>query len=215
MGRVRDAGGKAYGAVIVSDFANLVDGETITIGDPDNGGKIFEWDDDAAVTDGNILVTIGASDAACITNLRDAINTELGAFLVAYVDPANTDVLRIEAADPGAAGNLAFETDMVDAGNYIAAVDDALAGGSNDGNRARASDTYVVTALDEDATNIMIPTPFAAPILGTLRVVTSADVPKYHSWKPSISGTRIKLLKNGATDLVEGDKVYWEVWSAE
>lgn len=215
MGRVRDAGNKSFGSVIISDFANLLDGETITIGDPLNGGKVFEWDDDAAVTAGHVAVTIGVSDTVCITNLRDAINAQMGALLVAYVDPVNTDVLRIEAYDAGALGNLAFEHDMSDAGNTIAAVADALAGGSNDGNRARASGVYTVTAIDVSATNVMIPTPFAAPILGALRVVTSADVPKYFTSKPTISGTRIKITDNGATLLAAGDKIYWEVWSSD
>jgi hypothetical protein len=216
MGRVRDAGNKAFGSVLISDFASLLDEEIITIGDPENGGKVFEWDDDAAVaTEGAVLVEIGANDAECIENLRDAINAEMASKLLAYVDPVNTDVLRIEAVNEGDLGNLDFTTDMADAGNVIAAVDDKLAGGSNDGNRSRASGVYVVTAVDVAATNLMIPTPFAAPSLGALRVVSSTDVPKYFTSKPTISGTRIKITDNGATPLAEGDKVYWEVFSAE
>jgi len=215
MGRVRDAGSKSYAAVQITDFANLLDEETITIGDPDNGGKVFEWDNDAAVTDGNIAVTIGGSDAVCITNLRDAINAQMPSQVVAYVDPVNTKTLRLEAANEGALGNLDITHTMLDAGNTVAAVADKFAGGDNDGNRARASGTYVVTAQDVTATNVMIPTPFAAPVLGALRVVSSADVPKYFTSKPTISGTRIKITDNGATVLAAGDKVYWEVWSAE
>jgi len=216
MGRVRDAGNKSYGAVRISDFANLLDEETITIGDPDNGGKVFEWDDDDALANADaVAVEIGANDAECITNLRDAINDNMGALLVAYVDPVDTKVLRIEGADAGALGNLAFETDMSDGGNVIAAVSDLLEGGSNDENRARAGDEYTVTAIDALAENIMIPTPFSAPVLGNLRVVSSSDVPKYYTWKPTISGSRIKISKNGATDLVEGDKITWEAFSGE
>jgi hypothetical protein len=216
MGRVRDAGNKSFGSVLISDFAALLDEEIITIGDPLNGGKVFEWDDDAAVAVvGAVAVEIGANDAECIENLRDAINAEMPSKLLAYVDPVNTDVLRIEAVNEGDLGNLDFTTDMGDAGNIIAATADKLAGGSNDGNRSRASDTYVVTAVDVAAGNIMIPTPFAAPTLGCIRVVTSADVPKYFTAKPTISAGRVKITEQGATALVAGDKIYWEVFSAE
>ena len=214
MGRVRDAGNKSYGAVRIADFANLLDGELITLGDPLEGGKVFEWDSNAAVGAGNILVTIGASDAACINNLRDAINAELDQYLLAYVDPVDTKTLRIEGVEPGGLGNLVFTTTMLDANNIIAAVSGALADGGADENRARASGVYIVTALDVLATSLMIPTPFAAPALGNLRVVSSADVPKYITSKPTISGTRIKITDNGATVLAAGDKVTWEVYSA-
>jgi len=210
MGRVRDAGNKSYGSVRIAAFASLIDGEIITIGDKD-----FEWDNNAAVTSGNILVTIGASDAISIANLRDAINTAYPSTLVAYVDPVDTKVLRIEGFDAGALGALAFTTDMAHASNIIAAVAGILAGSSNDENRARAGGVYTVTALDVLAANIMIPTPFSAPVLGSLRVVTSADVPKYFTAKPTISGTRIKIAEQGATALVAGDKITWEAWSAE
>ncbi len=209
MGRVRDAGNKSYGSVRIADFANLLDGEVITI-----GAKIFEWDDDATVSGSNIAVDIGVSDAECITNLRDQINAEYPSTLVAYVDPVDTKTLRIEAMEAGGLGNLVFTTTMLDANNIIAAVSGALADGGADENRARASGVYVVTALDVLATSLMIPTPFAAPALGNLRVVSSADVPKYITSKPTISGTRIKITDNGATVLAAGDKVTWEVYTA-
>lgn len=210
MGRVRDAGNKSYGSVRIADFANLLDGQIITIGE-----KIFEWDDDAAVDPGNILVEIGVDDAECITNLIDQINAEYPTTLLAYVDPVDPKTLRIEAKEPGGLGNLVFTTDMADGDNIIAAVGGELAAGAGDENRARASGTYVVTALDVLAENLMIPTPFSAPFLGNLRVVSSADVPKYITDKPTISSTRIKISKNGATNLATGDKVTWEVYSAE
>lgn len=215
MGRVRDAGNKSYGAVRIGDHANLLDGETITIGDPLNGGKVFEWDDDAAVTSGNILVDIGANAAAAIDNLKAAINAQLAGKVVAYDDPVETETLRLEAANEGALGNLAFETTMLDSDNIIAAVDDALAGGANDLNMARAPLTYTVTALDVLAENLMIPTPFLAPVLGAWRACSSTDVPKYITDIVKVVGTRIQISKNGATNLAEGDKVYLDVASIE
>jgi hypothetical protein len=215
MGRVRDSGNKSYGAVRIGTHGSLADGETITIGDLLNGGKRFEFRAAGPATGSNILVLKGADAAAAIVALRDAINAQFPGKLVAYVDPVSTAVLRIEGAEPGALGNLAFTTTMAHATNIIAAVAGALAAGDPDKNVARASGVYVVTALDVLATNLMIPTPFAAPVLGSLRVVTSADVPKYFTSKPTISGSRIKITDNGATPLAAGDKVYWEVWSGD
>jgi hypothetical protein len=215
MGRVRDAGNKSYGAVRIGDHANLLDEETITIGDPLNGGKVFEWDDDAAVTAGNILVDIGADAEEAIDNLKAAINAQMPSKVLAYDDPVETETLRIEAVDAGDLGNLAFEHTMLDAGNIIAAVDDKLAGGSNDGNRARAADAYIVTALDVLAEVLTIPTPFAAPVLGSFRVVDADGIHQYITDKVTISDTRIVVTKAGATNVAEGDVIHFEVWSAE
>jgi hypothetical protein len=216
MGRVRDAGNKSYGAVRIGSHGDLLDGETITIGDPLNGGKVFEWDDDAAVTDGNILVDIGANAEAAIDNLKAAINAQLGALVVAYDDPVEVETLRIEGANPGNLGNLAFETDMAHASNIIAASgDDTLSGGSNDANRARASLEYTVTALDVAAENVMIPTPFEAPVLGAVHVRDGDGVTQYISDEITVAGTRVQIAKAGATNLAEGDKVYVEVFSAD
>lgn len=215
MGRVRDAGNKSYGDVRIGSHGDLADEELITIGDPLVDGKVFEWDDDVAVTAGRVLVDIGANAAAAVVNLRDAINAQFPGRLVAYVDPVETETLHIEGADAGAIGNLAFSTTMAHASNIIAAVGGALAAGDNDGNRARAAGTKVVSALDVAAENIMIPTPFAAPILGAWRACTSTGVPKYITDIVKITGTRVQIQKNGATNLAATDKVYLEVWSAE
>lgn len=216
MGRLRDSGNKSFGAVRIGDHANLLDEETITIGDPENGGKTFEWDDDAAVTEGNVLVDIGADAEEAIDNLKAAINEHLAGKILAYDDPVETETLRLEGAEAGALGNLAFETDMADSGNIIAATSDLLTGGTNDENRARTGLTYIVTALDVAAENAMIPTPFASPVLGAWRVATvTTDVPKYITDIVKVVGTRVQISKNGATNLAAGDKVYVEVFSAD
>ena len=216
MGRVRDLGNKSTGAVQITDHANLLDGETITIGDPENGGFVFEFDDDAAVEAGAILVDTGADEDEAIENLVAAINANLGSILLAYVDPEDTMTCRIEGASEGALGNLAFETDFSDAGNTIAASgDDTLSGGSNDENRSRASGIYEVTALDVLAENVMIPTPFAAPVIGRVMVLDAAGVMQYITDEITISTTRLKITKAGGTNLAAGDLVHWEVWSGE
>jgi hypothetical protein len=217
MGHLADSGNKSYAAVRIGDNANLLDGEALTFTRTGTGAftKVLEWDDDAAGTAGAILVDIGADEAGSIENLRDAINDAptLKDYVVAYVDPVDTSLLRIEGKEPGSAGNLGIESTMLDAQNVIAEIDDAFAGGGADASRSRAADEYIVTALDVDAQNVMIPTPFQSPKLGRVMVLTSADVPKYVTDKIKINGTRLQVQKNGATNLAETDRIFWEVWS--
>lgn len=218
MGRVRDAGNKSFGAVRIGNFAGLVDGETITLARTGEGAfsKVFEWDDDASASPGNISVDPGADAEEAIENLQEAIEAQLGdSLLTCYVDPVDPATLRIEGKVEGDAGNLDFETDMTDPANIIAAVDDKLHGGSKDENRSRASLEYTVTALDVAAQNIMIPTPMQAPKLGAWRAASSTGVPKYITDIVKPNGTRIQIQKNGATNLALGDKVYLEIWSAD
>jgi hypothetical protein len=216
MGRVTDAGNKSYGAVRIGDWANLNDGEKITISRTGEGAleKVFEFDDDAAVADGSILVDLGADAEEAIENLKDAINAQLPSLLFAYVDPVDVNTCRIEGLEAGDAGNLDFTHDMTDPQNIIAAIDDALAGGAKAFNLGRAAGEYIVTALDVLAENVMIPLPFQAPVSPRVFVRSSADVPKYISDKVKITSTRLQIEKNGATNLAEGDKVDWEVYSA-
>lgn len=216
MGRLTDFGNKSYGAVRIGDWANLLDGEKIIIARTGEGAfsKEFTWDDDAAVGAGEILVDMGADAEEAIDNLKTAINAQLPALLLCYVDPVDPAVLRIEGVAEGDAGNLDFTTDMSDPQNIIAAIDDALAGGAKAFNIGRAGAEYVVTALDVLAQNVMIPTPFQAPVSPRVFVRTSADVPKYITDKVKTNGTRLQIEKNGATNLAEGDKVDWDVASA-
>lgn len=209
MGRVRDAGNKRYGAARIGNHAGLVDGEEIELDD-----KVFELRAAGPATGTNILVLVGANAAEAVDNLKAAINAQLAGIVVAYDDPVEDETLRLEAANPGAR-EIPFTTTMSDPANIIAAVDDKLAGGSNDGNRSRAALEYVVTALDVAAEVLTIPTPFQSPVLGAFRVVSSTDVPKYITDKPTVANGRVVITKNGATNLAAGDKVYAEVWSAD
>lgn len=207
MSRWKFFGLKSVGAIRVGDFANLLDGEVIVIGD-----KTYEWDNNAAVTAGHVLVTIGASDAACIVNLMAAINANKPSIPVsAVVDPKDAKTARIYADNRGAAGNIDFTTDMADAGNVIAAVDDLLANGENGGNQIRHRGVYVVTAIDILADNLMIETGLPNSIdWFSAEVRTTAGVPKAHTMELTASGTKIRGNFAGATDPVEGDVITWE-----
>lgn len=210
MGRIRFFGNKSKGSVRIADFASLLDTEVIVI-----GNKTFEWDDNAAVTAGNVLVTIGASDAISITNLRDAINANKPTPPVdAVVDPKDTKVLRIEATNRGAAGNMAFTTDMADADNIIAAVADKLDGGENGGQQTLHRDVYTVTALDVLADNIMIPTGIPnTPRFRQVEFLSAAGLQRNTvTALVTLVGKDLRIDFAGAVDLVAGDLVVWQVW---
>src|SRR5687768_1378332 len=144
MGLYLYNGSKAYGATRIGSHGNLLDGEIITI-----GNKIFEWDDDAAVTPGRILVDIGANAIAAIANLVAAVNLNKPERPVtAHVDPLDTAVARIIADDVGARGNMVFTTTMAHASNIIDAVAGLLKGGEDAITQTLHRNTHIVTALD-------------------------------------------------------------------
>lgn len=220
MGRVTDAGNKSMGAVRIGNWAGLADGEKITISRTGEGAfsKAFAFDNNAAGDPGDVLVDMGADAEEAIENLRAAIVAHLTGSggtvdLEAYVDPVDPAVLRIEGAAAGPQGNLDFESTMGDPDNIIDAQDDKLYGGDRDYNLSRIAGSYVVKALDIEAENVMIPTPFEAPVQPKVSVRTSADVPKYITDKVKINGTRLQIEKNGATNLALGDVIDFEVMS--
>ena len=217
MGRIRFDGNKGCGAVRIGDFANLLDGEQIIIGDPLLGGKVFEWDDDAAVEDGSIAVTIGGSGAACATALAAAINANppTGVDITAYIDPKDTSVVRLEATDAGARGNLAFTHDMADAGNIISNDnEDALVGGENGSTQKVARGTYIVTDLDVLADNIMIPTALQTPARLQIDVWSATGLQKALTTLWTISSNRIRGNFDGATDPVATDVIEWTAYGS-
>jgi hypothetical protein len=206
MGRWKFFGGKAVGAVSILDYANLVDGEVIVLGD-----KTYEWDNDNDVVAGNIKVTIGANNAACITNLIAAINANKPSKpCTAVVDPKTNTVARIFADNRGEAGEIAFTTDMSDSENTIAAVNNKLAYGENGGNELLHKGRYVVTAIDVLADNMMIETGLpSAPEDFLVQVRSAAGVLKAVTVEWTASGTKIRGNFAGATDPVAGDVVSW------
>jgi hypothetical protein len=199
-------GSKGYGAVRIGAFASLIDTEIITI-----GNKVYEWDNNAAVTAGRKLVTIGASDAACATNLAAAINAEPPTqhAVVAYVDPVDTKLVRIETVGAADVGLMTFTTTMAHVSNTIAAVANKLAGAESQRNRVEDDGEYIVTAQDILAGNIMIPTKLQTPRRARFQCYTTDGDLKVITWRKTISTTRIKITANGATAPIQGDVIVW------
>lgn len=204
MGRVRFFGTKAQGAIRIADYANILDGEAVVI-----GNKTYEWDDDDAVDGSNVKVTIGGSDAACVDALRIAINANKPTVAVTAVEDAKDNTtLRIVADEIGAAGNIALSETTVDA-DAVTVSGATLVGGENGGSQRESRGTYTVTAIDVSADNIDIETGLESPRFPQVECRTSAGVPKAATYEVTMDGSHIRLNFAGATDPAAGDKIFW------
>lgn len=212
MGRVKFLGLRAVGAIRLN--ANPADAETVTIGPvPAVGGvngKRFEFDNNAAVTAGNVSVTIGGSAALSAVALRDKINankpTPVG--VTAEIDPVDPSTVRLYADGPGAGGNLA----LADTGASIDISGAVMTGGESSGNQTLHRGEHVVTALDVAAGNIMIDTGLSGPRFKQVDVFSAAGLQKALTSLVNFNGPKLQIDFDGATNPVAGDVVSWAAY---
>jgi hypothetical protein len=108
--RVSSNGRPATGHIRIA--VNPTDADKVTVTNGAANPVTYEFDNNAAVTAGNILVTIGASAAATATNLATAINAQQGKggyAIVAAAHPTDTTVVDLVNTS-GAALNLTETT---------------------------------------------------------------------------------------------------------
>ena len=207
MGRVRTYGRKATGAIRIGGD-NPTDGDTVTI-----GATIFEFDDDDAVTEGNVLVAIGAGASDSVAALLAAILANPPApGIVAAADPVEpTKTLRLQASNPGAEGNVALACSMTDvADNIVSGA--ALTNGENAGDATIAFGEYVVTALDVLAASVVIPTGLVSARFVQLERYRSGELLEAVTGLKTVSAGDIRHDFAGATDLAAGDVLSWSAW---
>lgn len=201
-------GGIAQGAVRIGDHANLSDGEVIVI-----GNRTFEWDNNAAVTAGNITVTIGADAAGDISNLVDAINANPPQdgnslqLVEAYIDTVDTAVARLKGTRQSAECNVALTTDMADADNVVS--DATLLDGENDTVQEIASGRRTVTALDVSGGAVVIELPFADPSMVQVQAKSATGLIKAITDLVTVVDDAIVIDADGATNLAATDTVDW------
>lgn len=212
MGRLKFFGLKAVGAIRLT--INPTDTETARIGPiPAVGGvtgKRFEFDNNALVTAGNILVTIGGSAALSAVNLRNAINANpvTPVAVVAEIDPIDTSVVRLYASQHGAAGNL----ELAATGANVTVSGAAMTGGEGGGNQILHRGEYVVTALDVLAGNIMIETGLSGPRFMQVDTFSATGLQKLLTSLHTFNGSKIQIDTDGATNPVAGDKISWAAY---
>lgn len=206
MGRIRYLGNVAQGSIHLANNT-IVDGDYFTI-----GSKVYEFDDNAAVTAGRVLITIGGSAAATVTAMVAAINANKPSVPVtASVDPVSTSCCRLKADNRGSAGNIALTENVADAGFTVSGA--TLVGGENGGTQTEARGEYTVTAIDVLATSVVIETGLVSPRFPKL-YTRKADGTFFETSTGviSISGSQIRHDFTGATDLEAGDKISWEAY---
>lgn len=205
MGKQRFLGLKAKGYAYFGG-TTFVDGEVCVI-----GNKTYEFDDDAAVEAGNVLVDISGGTAAAIAAaFLAAVNANKPTpGVTAVIDPKSNVMVHLVADARGTGGNMAVTEDVADAASLVVG---ALIGGESGGTQTEARGAYTVTASDVLADNIMIPTGLTSPRFATVTTRTAAGVEKAVTAEVTISGGNIRYNFAGATDPVAGDVITWEAW---
>jgi len=210
MGRVYFDKAKGQGAYRIGNYANLVDGDILGIGD-----KNYEFDDNGAVGAGNVKVTIGGSNSATATNLKGAINTTPPTHpVVATIDTVDDATVNFVATYGGPAGNLAIVDDTTGGSNLPSGA--VMTGGESDGNQKIARGEYIVTAIDEDAGRVRIETSRASPRFPQIVVKTDdgeIEVPVTGNWE--VVGSALVYTFDDASGGVnpdEDDVVTWLVF---
>lgn len=205
MGKQRFLGNRAAGFAYFGG-TTFVDGEVCVV-----GNKTYEFDDDAAVEAGNVLVDISSGTAAGIAAaFLAAVNANKPTpGVTAVIDPKSNVMVHLVADARGTAGNMAVTEDVADAASLVVG---ALIGGESGGTQTEARGSYTVTASDVLADNIMIHTGLTSPRYVDLSVRTTAGVPKQHTAEITVSGAYIRFNFAGATDPVAGDVIFWNAW---
>lgn len=207
MSRVRFFGLKAQGAFALSG-GNAANNDTLTIGD-----KIFEFQNDAHVTPGHVMVDCSVSAAATTTNLIAAIlaNPSATVPIQAYADPVSNVVTRLKGAQRGSAGNVALA--KVCANGVLSGA--AMTNGENGGTQTLHRGAYTVTALDVTATSVVIET----GLTGTPRFASAIIQDSTGKILENVTDTLvvvaglIKFPQAGATHLAATNVVVWEAWA--
>lgn len=221
MGRNRFLGQKSIGAIFFSEtttVADVVDAEVVVIGD-----KTYEYDvaGDGVVA-GNILVlATGSPDSDTLADtLVAAINANKPTVPVtakknpAALDTAITSGVRIEADNPGAAGNIAFTTTMATGTSKISG-SGLLEGGENPGTQTYHRGKVKVSQADIDLGGLVIPTSLQTVKADQFEVQVRSSTGLFKAITDLVSiidSNKIQVNADGATTILVNDVVVWNAW---
>lgn len=120
-------GVKATGSITVVAGAALADEDNFTLDDGFHAAKVFEYDDDAALSIGGAvgITFTGASTLAQVrTATIAAINGAAGLDITATPHPTDPAVILLENDHQGTIGNEAVAEDVADAGFEVSGMED-------------------------------------------------------------------------------------------
>jgi hypothetical protein len=188
--RTRGAGRPATGHIRLAANPNDTDTLTITTG---LVVVVYEFDNNAAVTAGRILVTIGASAAATATNLAAAILANQGIYLGAAAHATDTTVVDIATLAKGGILTLAEST----GGARVVVRDNGEE--LTTGDRQLYVISRVVVAEDVTRTRIRVDTRMTSILYYQFRLRTSAasNVEIGYTGAVTISGGVIEFGAGG------------------
>lgn len=178
--------------------SNVADGETVTI-----AGEVYEIDNNAAITAGNILVDCsgGLTPVLAGASLVAAINANTKLKITAKAISANEILI---ASRTGKAGRqLACTETLAGANNAWAA---ALMYGGSDVFKAMQIQSRAVNATEVALAAMRFAFTFN-PVSALVQVRTAAGAPKAWGGTTTLTGDRVDLANTGSTDLAATDVV--------
>ena len=143
----------ATGSIVTVDGSLLVDTETFTLDDGVNPAVVFEFDDNATVTPGNVAVTFTGADP--LATVRGAIVTAINTApsLDITAAPGGAGEVLLTNDTPGSAGNVTITETVLNAGFVVS----GMSGGVDAGpertvlyltNNLTTPTKYILLAVD-------------------------------------------------------------------
>jgi len=119
----------ASGSIVTVDGSLLVDTETFTLDDGVNPPSVFEFDDNATVTPGNVAVAFTGADSLATVRaaIIAAINTAGSLDITA--SPGTPGQILLVNDTPGSAGNVTITETVADVGFVVSGMSGGLDAG--------------------------------------------------------------------------------------
>jgi hypothetical protein len=177
--------------------ANVADGETITI-----GGVVFEFDNNATYTAGNIPITVTTLTPTAVAPLIvSAINANTPYLATAI---SVNEILVVGKDGTAPIGAVACTETMAGSGNAWSAA--TMNAGAADGTVALALQQRAAVAQDVTIGHMLFPFPFTVAAV-QVNVRTSAGVAKAWDGAVTFSGGVVTVDNSGTTDFAATDVV--------
>ncbi len=143
----------ATGTIVTVAGSLLVDTETFTLDDGVNPPVVFEFDDNASVTPGNVAVTFTGADSLAVVRAAIVAAINAAGSLDITAAPGGAGEVLLTNDTPGSAGNVTITKTVADAGFTVSGMSGGLDAGPERTilyltNNLTTPTKYVVLAVD-------------------------------------------------------------------